>query len=270
MRVTIEDLEALKELSEELEENHIETERSMQDEISTCHFTIGWTWLISSCGIDEKDVQLAERQQRIEQLEEACQDTERTISRFRELVVQLERSVTSRFRYDGLNKVNGCSELETLRSESQNAQNDSAMAASQTAAVMSLNLKLQSAATRNQARNIDHELKRIEANEAKEMLNIVQVMSMSIRVQALLTTNRVSQPYLPQIYVETDADATRCYLFFQRMAAKTDLINIVTAQAHNLPESLNGSVSETLVGVCEVGSNLTMPIGIWSLINAIR
>jgi len=40
MRVTIEDLEALKELSEELEENHIETERVMQDEISTCHSTI--------------------------------------------------------------------------------------------------------------------------------------------------------------------------------------------------------------------------------------
>jgi len=117
---------------------------------------------------------------------------------------------------------------------------------------MSLNLKLQSAATRNQARNIEHELKRIEANESKEMLNIIQVMSIGIRVHASLTTNRVLQPYLPQIYVETDADATRCYLFFQRMSAKTDLINTITAQAHNLPESLNGSVSETLVGVCEV------------------
>jgi hypothetical protein len=39
MRVTIEDLEALKELNEELEENHIETERAMQDEISTCRLT---------------------------------------------------------------------------------------------------------------------------------------------------------------------------------------------------------------------------------------
>ena len=57
---------------------------------------------------------------------------------------------------------------------------------------------------------------------------------------------------MPQIYIETDVDATKCYLFFQRMASKTDLINIITAQAHNLPESLNGSVSETLVGVCEV------------------
>ena len=41
---------------------------------------------------------------------------------------------------------------------------------------MSLNLKLQSTATRNQARNIEHELKRVEANETKEWLNIVQVM----------------------------------------------------------------------------------------------
>ncbi|KAI0005552.1 dynein associated protein-domain-containing protein [Russula compacta] len=197
MRITIEDLEALKELGEELEENHVETERAMQDEIN------------------EKDVQLAERQQRIESLEEAYQDMERTINRFRELVIQLE------------------SELEMLRSETQNAQNESAVATSQTAAIMSLNLKLQSAATRNQARNIDHELKRIEANESKEMLNIVQ-------------------PYLPQIYTETDADAMRCYIFFQRMGSKTDLINSITAQAHNLPESLNGSVSETLVGVCEM------------------
>ena len=117
---------------------------------------------------------------------------------------------------------------------------------------MSLNLKLQSAATRSQARNIDHELKRIEANESKEMLEIVQVMSLIVQVHNPLSITRVLQPYLPQIYIETDVDATKCYLFFQRIASKTDLINIITAQAHNLPESLNGSVSETLVGVCEV------------------
>jgi len=33
MRVTIEDLEALKELNDELEENHVETERSLHKEI---------------------------------------------------------------------------------------------------------------------------------------------------------------------------------------------------------------------------------------------
>lgn len=36
------------------------------------------------------------------------------------------------------------------------------------------------------------------------------------------------------------------------MALKTDLINLVTAQMHGLPDSLNGSVTDTLVGVCEV------------------
>jgi hypothetical protein len=60
---------------------------------------------------DEKDVQLAERQQRIEALEEVCQDTERTISRFRELVVQLERSVTSYFKLGKLIEGNGVANL---------------------------------------------------------------------------------------------------------------------------------------------------------------
>ena len=35
MRITIEDLEALKELSDELEENHIETEKHLHEEIGT-------------------------------------------------------------------------------------------------------------------------------------------------------------------------------------------------------------------------------------------
>lgn len=38
MRITIEDLEALKELNDELEENHMETEKAMQEEISMSPF----------------------------------------------------------------------------------------------------------------------------------------------------------------------------------------------------------------------------------------
>jgi dynactin 1 len=33
MRIAIEDLEALKELNDELEESHVETERALQEEI---------------------------------------------------------------------------------------------------------------------------------------------------------------------------------------------------------------------------------------------
>ncbi|KAI0652665.1 dynactin [Trametes meyenii] len=202
MRITIEDLEALKELNDELEENHVETEKAMQEEI------------------DSKDAQSHEQARKIEVLEETCQDLEGTIVQFRELVLQLQ------------------TDLDTLRTETQTAQHESATAASQTAAMMSLNLKLQSSASKNQARHIDLEVKRIEAREARELLNIIQ-------------------PYLPQVYVESDMDATNCYLFFQRLAAKVDLINSVVAQMHNLPESLNGPVSDVLVGICEMRSRLS-------------
>jgi dynactin 1 len=108
-------------------------------------------------------------------LEDACQDLEGTIMQFRELVLQLQRYVlvnSVHFRAHG-----PCSELDGLRAETQTAQHESATAASQTAAMMSLNLKLQSSATKNQARNIELELRRIEAKEAREMLEIIQVRS---------------------------------------------------------------------------------------------
>lgn len=60
------------------------------------------------------------------------------------------------------------------------------------------------------------------------------------------------QPYLPQIYVESDADSTNAYLYFKRMAAKADLINTIVGQNYNLPDALNGTVTEALVGICEV------------------
>lgn len=61
--------------------------------------------------------------------------------------------------------------------QTQNAQTESAMAASQTATVLSLNLKLQSTASKNQTKNIDLELRKWEAKEGKELLSIVQVWS---------------------------------------------------------------------------------------------
>jgi dynactin 1 len=123
--------------------------------------------------------------------------------------------------------------METLRAQHQTAQTESQAQANQSAAMMTLNLKLQSTAVKNQAKAIDLELRRIEAHEGRELLAIVQ-------------------PYLPQIYIESDSDATNCYLFFQRIAAKGDLINSVVGQIHGLPDSLNGPISENLAMVCEV------------------
>ena len=115
MRITIEDLEALRELSDELEENHVETEKAMQDEIN------------------DKDVQLNAQMRKIDELNEACQDLEGTVVQFRELVMQLQ------------------TELDGLRAQTQTAQSESAAAASQTAQAMALNLRLQSHASKAHA-----------------------------------------------------------------------------------------------------------------------
>jgi len=117
--------------------------------------------------------------------------------------------------------------------------------------MLSLNFKLQSTASKNHAKQIEVDVKAIEAREVKELLAITQVIlhTHSDVTHALLMH---SQPYLPDVYTESDSDATSCYMFFQRLAAKADLINNVVAQTHGLPDSLNGSVSDMLVGVCEV------------------
>ncbi|KIY73325.1 dynactin [Cylindrobasidium torrendii FP15055 ss-10] len=201
MRITIEDLEALKELNDELEENHIETEKALHEDL------------------DAKDIQIHQYTRKIETLEDACVDFEGTITQFRDLVVQLQ------------------GELDSLRLQTQTAQNESATAASQTAAMLSLNMKLQSSAAKNQARNVELELNKLEARESRELLQIVQ-------------------PYLPQLYVENDFDATSCYLFFRRMATKLDIINTVVSLTHGIGENVNGSGSDVLIGVCDLRTRL--------------
>jgi len=123
---------------------------------------------------------------------------------------------------------------------------------------MSLNLKLQSSVSKNQAKNIELEIKKLEARETKELLGIVQVFVINDNKFLVVIHDITVQPYLPQLYVESDSEATNCYFFFQRLACKTDLINSVVAIAHGLPESLNGPVSDVLVGVCEVSTHVSL------------
>ena len=92
MRITIEDLEALKALNDEMEEHHGETEKAMQEDISQFSFHC----LVSNCVInlavltDQRDTEIYEQSRKIQSLEESCQDLETTIVQFRELVLQLQ------------------------------------------------------------------------------------------------------------------------------------------------------------------------------------
>jgi dynactin 1 len=73
MRTTIEDLEALRELNDELEENHLAQEREYREEL------------------EFKDNLIREQSKRIQTAEETNLDYESTIMRFRELVLSLQR-----------------------------------------------------------------------------------------------------------------------------------------------------------------------------------
>ncbi|KAF8317347.1 hypothetical protein DL93DRAFT_2165610 [Clavulina sp. PMI_390] len=198
MRAEIEDLEALKELSDELEENHVETERTLQEDI------------------DEKEMQIHAQLRAIDILQESVEDYDSTIVQFRELVATLQ------------------SELDTAREQSHSHRVESQNQATQAAAALALNMKLQSNTTKNQAKTIDLEIKRLDAAQARELLSIVQ-------------------PYLPQAYVDNDRDAASAYMLFQRLSYKLDLINTMVAISYGMPEALYADISDSsLVGVCEM------------------
>lgn len=91
MRVVIEDLEALKDLNDELEENHIETEKALQEDIGEASPSRYYQVLISLP--EAKDAQLREATRKIGDLEEAILDYDQTIGQFRELATQLTRYV---------------------------------------------------------------------------------------------------------------------------------------------------------------------------------
>ena len=121
----------------------------------------------------------------------------------------------------------------TSRAEAQSANEKSASAVTQFAAMLSLDLKFQSTTPKSHAKRIEFQVKIIEAWEVKELLMIVQVSSFK-------------------------QDCS--YMFLQRLVAKADLINTVVAQTHGLPDSLNGLVSGMLVGICEVCSDFFVPL----------
>lgn len=73
LKATVEDLESLRELNDELEINHVETEKQMQEEI------------------DYKDLVILDQKRRIDALDAAHEEAEYTIKKFRDLVMSLQR-----------------------------------------------------------------------------------------------------------------------------------------------------------------------------------
>ncbi|ORY88624.1 dynein associated protein-domain-containing protein [Leucosporidium creatinivorum] len=138
LHATVEDLEALKELNDELEESHVETEKQMQEEL------------------DLKDLQLRDLTLRGDALEESVADYETTIGQFRELVGSLQ------------------ADLDQLRQHQQTRETESQSLTSQSQAMLNLNLKLQSSVLKGQVKTIELELRKLEARQAGDMLGLIK------------------------------------------------------------------------------------------------
>jgi len=169
LKVTIEDLESLKELNDELEINHVETEKEMQEDI------------------DFKDSIISEQARRAAQQEEAMEDMEYTLSRFRELVTNLQ------------------SDLEDMRASHAVTETESEQLNSRSRAMLDLNMKLQVSAAKTQVKTIDLELRRLDAQEASEHLAIVQL-------------------FLPEAF-HAERDSVLALLRFKRVAFKANLLH---------------------------------------------
>ena len=139
LKGVIDDLESLRELNDELELNHIEAEKQMQEEI------------------DFKDSLLFDRERTAKEQQAALDEADYNINRFRDLVRQLQ------------------SDLQDLEASKQISETEAAELSSKSKAMVDLNMRLQTSAAKTQVKTIDLELRKLDAQQASEHLAIVQL-----------------------------------------------------------------------------------------------
>jgi len=201
LKATVDDLENLKELNDELEVNHIETEKQMQVEI------------------DFKDSVINEQARRTGDQQRTVDDYELTISRFREAFRSLQ------------------ADLEDMRASQQISETEADDLNSKSRALIDLNMKLQSSASKTQVKAIDLELKRLEAEEAAQHLSIVQL-------------------FLPEAF-QADKDSVLALLRFKRIGFKANLVHGMIKEAVR-----NAADGYNLFAACSVLDRLTWVNGI--------
>ena len=139
LNAAIEDLEALKEVSDELEYNHIETEKQLQEEI------------------DYREGLFNEQCRKISQQDEVIDDLEYTMARFRELVSTLQ------------------GDLEDMRATQQISEAEATDLTTRSRAMLDLNMKLQASVEKSQTKTMDVELGRMDSEEAIQHLSILKL-----------------------------------------------------------------------------------------------
>ncbi|TKA32827.1 hypothetical protein B0A50_01053 [Salinomyces thailandicus] len=169
LRTTIEELEDLRELNDELEINHVEQEKQFQEEI------------------DFKDSLLLDRERTAKQQQEALDEADYTLTRYRGLVSQMQ------------------SDLADMQASKQLSETETADLNNKSRAMIDLNMKLQSSAAKTQVKTLDLELRKLDAQEASEHLAIVQL-------------------FLPEAF-HAERDSVMALLRFKRIGFKAGLVS---------------------------------------------
>lgn len=169
LRAAIEDLENLKELNDELEINHVEAEKQLQDEI------------------DFKDSLLIDRERTAKLQQEALDDRDNTVNKFRAFVAEMR------------------ADMADMKASKQISESEAKDLEGKSRAMLDLNMKLQNSAAKTQVKTIDLELRKLEALEASEHLDIVQL-------------------FLPDSF-HGEHESVRALLRFKRISFKANLVH---------------------------------------------
>jgi dynactin 1 len=138
---TVEDLRELKELSDELELNHMEHEKQLQEVI------------------DFNEALVAEATRKFMREREDVMDREYTIVKFRELVSSLQ------------------GDLEQLRQGKEVTERDAASLENSSRRILDLNRQLQASASQGSVKLVDMELRKLEADQALDQLAITKLLA---------------------------------------------------------------------------------------------
>lgn len=162
LEATINELETLKALNDELESNHLLTEKQLLAEV------------------DELEELHSANQEKLVQSDERNAYLESVVSKFKEVVTILE------------------SDLAELRTSNQTINADSAAMAQHTKSLMELNLKLSSTAVEANSKAMDLLLGKFEAQQALDQLAIVKCYLPNsytvdeVAIEALLRLDRIA------------------------------------------------------------------------------
>lgn len=199
LRDAIDDLENLKELNDELEVNHVEAEKQMQEEI------------------EFKDSLLHDRDAMARDLQQRLDDRNIVIEQFRTFVAGMQNDMADMK-----------ASKEITESEAKKMEGDSR-------ALHDFNLKLQNSAAKTQVKTIDLELRKLEAQEASEHLAIVRLFLPETfsadhdSVLALLKFKRISfKASLVQSFVRERIVAFRPDRMDEEVFAACDVLDKLT------------------------------------------